>query len=143
MPILPPPSAALRHVPAIIGMAAALAVATPAHAEGEQGYHLGMLPETYRGQLMQRIDSYALVETFLKACGRPPALESRLRRLVRGCVAPSAVNTLAQHYRRALAARAHHRWDCVSASGRQMIARSEDAIRLTVADVTRLCQTPR
>ncbi|QCK84775.1 hypothetical protein E8L99_02750 [Phreatobacter aquaticus] len=133
----------LRPALAVLGVAATLAMATPARAEGQQAYHLGMLPETYRGQLMQRVDSYALVETFLKACGRPPALESRLRRLVRGCIEPATVNMLAQHYRRALAARAHHRWDCVSASGRQMIARSEDAIRLTVADVTRLCQTPR
>jgi hypothetical protein len=138
MPTLRPRFASLSAALILAAIAAA-----PARAEGGQGYHLGMLPETYRSQLMQRVDSYALVETFLKACGRPPALESRLRRLVRGCIAPSTVNTLAQAYRRALAARAHHRWDCVSASGRQMIARSEHAIRLTVADVTRLCRAGR
>jgi hypothetical protein len=106
-------------------------------------YGLALLSPGQQADVMKRVESYAVLETFLRACGRPPALESRLRRLVRGCIEPGTVNTLAQQFRRALAARAHHRWDCVSASGRQMITRSEDAIRATVADVTRLCRGAR
>jgi len=122
------------------------ALAGSARAESRPsggGYGLALLSPAQHSDVMKRVESYAVLETFLKACGRPPALESRLRRLVRGCIEPATVNTLAQHFRRALAARAHHRWDCVSSSGRQMITRSEEAIRMTVADVTRLCRVSR
>ncbi|MGQ3354672.1 MAG: hypothetical protein ACT6XY_15330 [Phreatobacter sp.] len=117
-----------------------------ARAEGRPpggGFGLALLSPGQHADVMKRVESYAVLETFLKACGRPPALEVRLRRLVRGCIEPATVNTLAQHFRRAVAARAHHRWDCVSSSGRQMISRSEEAIRMTVADVTRLCRVAR
>lgn len=130
----------------LFAMLLSSAPVSPARAEGRPsggGFGLALLSPGQHADVMKRVDSYALLETFLKACGRPPALESRFRRLVRGCIEPGTVNTLAQHFRRSLAARAHHRWDCVSASGRQMIARSEEAIRTTVADVTRLCQIAR
>jgi hypothetical protein len=103
-------------------------------------YHLGLLSEPQRAELLRRVDSYAVVEVFLKACGRPPALESRFRRLVAGCIRADSIQTLASLYRRAVASRANLRWDCVSTSGRTMIARSEEAIRLTVADIARLCR---
>lgn len=118
----------------------------PAGAEGRPsggGFGLALLSPGQHADVMKRVESYAVLETFLKACGRPPALESRLRRLVRGCIEPATVNTLAQHFRRALAVRAHYRWDCVSSGGRQMITRSENAIRTTAADVTSLCRIAR
>ena len=130
----------------LVSVVIAGAPAGPARAESRPsggGYGLALLSPAQHADVMKRVESYAVLETFLKACGRPPALESRLRRLVRGCIEPATVNTLAQHFRRALAARAHHRWDCVSSSGRQMITRSEEAIRMTVADVTRLCRVAR
>jgi hypothetical protein len=102
-------------------------------------YHLGLLNDAQRAELLRRVDSYAVVEVFLKACGRPPALERRFRRIVAGCIRADSIETLASLYRRAIASRANLRWDCVSASGRSMIAKSEDAIRLTVADIARLC----
>ncbi|WP_296577665.1 hypothetical protein [Phreatobacter sp.] len=131
---------------ALFAMLLSSAPVSPAQAEGRPsggGFGLALLSPGQHADVMKRVESYAQLETFLKACGRPPALESRFRRLVRGCIEPATVNTLAQHFRRALAVRAHYRWDCVSASGRQMIARSEEAIRTTVADVTRLCQIAR
>lgn len=118
------------------------AVASPALAQSPSAgaYHLELLSASQRADLLRRVDSYAVVEVFLRSCGRPPALESRLRRIVTGCIRQDSVDTLASHFRRALAARAALRWDCRSANGRRMIARSEHAIRLTVTDLTRLCR---
>jgi hypothetical protein len=136
-----------RHVLAVLfSFILSGAPVGPAHAQGRPsggGFGLALLSPGQHADVMRRVESYAVLETFLKACGRPPALESRMRRLVRGCIEPATVNSLARHFRRALAARAHQRWDCVSSSGRQMITRSEEAIRMTVADVTRLCRMAR
>jgi hypothetical protein len=126
----------LAALPAAAQTAEPASVQRPTHG----AYHLGLLSEPQRTELLRRIDSYAVVEVFLKACGRPPALESRFRRLVAGCIRADSVETLAGLYRRAIASRANLRWDCVSPSGRSMIAKSEDAIRLTVADIARLCR---
>ena len=123
-------------------LAAGLALSpVPAVAqEAEAHYHLDMLSAAQRSELFRRIDSYALVEVFLNSCGRRPALERRLRRIVAGCIRQSSVNTIAAHYRRALAARAALRWDCRSSVNRPMIARSEHAIHATVTDIARLCR---
>jgi hypothetical protein len=121
-------------------LAGILAASSPAAAESEGPYHLGMLSEAQRADLFRRIDSYAVVEVFLNACGRRPALESRVRRIVAGCIRAASLNTITAHYRQALASRAALRWDCHSANGRRMIARSEHAIRLTIADLSRYCR---
>jgi hypothetical protein len=120
--------------------AAAQPVAPAAQQMSHGNYHLGLLNDSQRGDLMRRLDSYAVVEVFLSACGRPPALERRIRHIVSGCIRQDSIETLARHYRRAIASRANLNWDCVSTGGRQMIEKSENAIRLTVADLTRLCR---
>ena len=122
----------------------ALACATaPVRAEPNLSYHLGQLTAAQRDDLMQRLERYAAIEVFLKACGRPPALESRFRQLVAGCVRPDALETLAVSYRRAIASRAHLRWDCESEAGRRMIERCETSIRTTTEEVGRLCRQAR
>lgn len=120
----------------------ALVGAAPLRAEN-LAYHLGQLTSSQRDDLMQRLERYAAVEVFLKACGRPPALEARFRRLVAGCVRPDSLDTLAGAYRRALASRAHLRWDCDSDAGRRMIERCEASIRSTAEEVERLCRQAR
>lgn len=115
----------------------------PAAAQATQmhgAYSLDLLSPSQREDLMKRVDSYALVEVFLRACGRPPALESRFRRAAAGCIQPQTITTLTSQYRRAIAARSALRWDCRSANGRRMIARSEHAIRMTFTDLNRLCR---
>lgn len=125
----------------------ALFGAAPLRAENlayqNLAYHLGQLTAAQRDDLMQHLDRYAAVEVFLKACGRPPALEARFRRLVAGCVRPDSLDTLAGAYRRALASRAHLRWDCHSEAGRRMIERCEASIRTTAEEVGRLCRQAR
>ncbi|MGU9978582.1 hypothetical protein ACJ4V0_00940 [Phreatobacter sp. HK31-P] len=115
----------------------------PAAAQATQmhgAFSLNLLSPAQRADVMKRVDSYALVEVFLRACGRPPALESRFRRAAAGCIQPQTITTLTGQYRRALSARGGLRWDCRSANGRRMIARSEHAIRLTFTDLNRLCR---
>ncbi|MBL8571424.1 MAG: hypothetical protein JNK84_20300 [Phreatobacter sp.] len=126
----------------VLAAAPAAAQSIPPAAQGvaHGDYHLGLLNDSQRADLMRRLDSYAVVEVFLRACGRPPALERRIRHIVSGCIRPDSIETLAGHYRRAVASRENLRWDCVSTGGRQMIEKSETAIRLTVADLTRLCR---
>lgn len=125
-----------------VATAPAVAQSLPPAAQGitHGNYHLGLLNDSQRADLIRRLDSYAVVEVFLRACGRPPALEHRVRHIVSGCIRQDSIETLAGHYRRAIASRASLRWDCVSIGGRQMIEKSENAIRLTVADLTRLCR---
>lgn len=116
-----------------------LAPAGPAVAQAG-GYSLSMLTEPQREEVMRRVDAYARIETFLKACGRPPGLESRFRRAAAGCVASQSMNVLAAEFRRSLARRSGFRWDCHSAAGRQMIARSEAAIAKSFADLAEACR---
>jgi hypothetical protein len=120
--------------------AAAQTIPPAAQGVSHGNYHLGLLNDSQRAELMRRLDSYAVVEVFLRACGRPPALERRVRHIISGCIRQDSIETLAGHYRRAIASRESLRWDCVSTGGRQMIEKSENAIRLTVADLTRLCR---
>lgn len=120
------------------GPATAQAVAPATVPEGQ--YRLEMLSSDQRRQLLEHVERYAIVEAFLKACGRRPALENRFRRLVQGCIHAQSVNTIAGHFRRAVSSRARLRWDCTSADGRRMIARTEQAIQATAADVSRLCR---
>lgn len=124
---------ALASVPAT-----AQTVASAPPAEGH--YRLEMLSSDQRRLLLEHVERYAIVEAFLKACGRRPALENRFRRIVQGCIHSQSVNTIAGHFRRAVSTRARLRWDCSSADGRRMIARTEQAIQATVADVSRLCR---
>ncbi len=138
----------LRSVPAAAVIAFGLAAASgPATAQSvasvpstEGHYRLEMLSSDQRQQLLQHVERYAVVEAFLKACGRRPALETRFRRLVQGCIHAQSVNTIAGHFRRAVSSRARLRWDCTSPDGRRMIARTEQAIQATAADVSRLCR---
>jgi hypothetical protein len=139
----------MRPLRSFLIVAALAASALPAAAQtasmqvppgGRGSYHLGLLNDSQRTELMSRIDRYAVVEVFLRACGRPPALERQVRRAITGCIRQDSIETLAGHYRRAISSRANLRWDCVSASGRQMIEKSETAIRLTVAEITQLCR---
>jgi hypothetical protein len=131
-------------VAAVLALAGWLtAAATPARAQATQmhgAFSLDLLSPAQREDVMKRVDSYALVEVFLRACGRPPALENRFRRAAAGCIQPQTIATLTSQYRRAISARAGLRWDCRSANGRRMIARSEHAIRLTFTDLGRLCR---
>lgn len=125
------------------GVLVAIAAASPAAAQSAPSggaYSLDLLTPAQRADLSKRVDSYAVVEVFLRACGRPPALETRFRRVASGCIRADTVRILTAEYRRAIAARAGLRWDCRSPAGRRMIARSEQAIRLTFADLGRLCR---
>jgi len=124
----------------LAGLVAFALVATTPAASQSAGYSLDMLTEHQRGEVMRRVDSYALLETFLKACGRPPRLEARFRRTAAGCVAPQSMGVLAAEFRRSLARRAGFRWDCHSADGRRMIARSEEAISRSFADLAQVCR---
>lgn len=130
----------LLPIACLAGLLALAPVATTPAAAQSGGYSLDMLTEHQRGEVMRRVDSYALLETFLKACGRPPRLEARFRRTAAGCVAPQSMNVLAAEFRRSLARRAGFRWDCVSAGGRRMIARSEEAIAKSFADLAQVCR---
>ena len=128
---------------ALAGWLTVVPAVRPAQAQATQmhgAYSLDLLSPSQREDVMKRVDSYALVEVFLRACGRPPELESRFRGAAAGCIQPQTIATLTGQYRRALAARAALRWDCRSANGRRMIARSEHAIRLTFTDLNRLCR---
>lgn len=133
-------------LPVAAALAGCLTVALPSRPAAAQAtqmhgtYSLDLLSPAQRDDVMKRVDSYALVEVFLRACGRPPALESRFRRAAAGCIQPQTIATLTSQYRRAMSARAGLRWDCRSANGRRMIARSEHAIRLTFTDLGRLCR---
>ncbi|QCI64418.1 hypothetical protein [Phreatobacter stygius] len=120
-----------------IGLAGA-----PARAQSQGTYRLDMLTAGQKDQLFQRVDRYALVESFLTACGRPPALELRVRRIVRGCVAPNSLEVVAAHFRRSLAARSAARWNCETDEARRMIARSEQTLRLAFDDLARACSRP-
>lgn len=145
--MLPPPRAR-RAAPVVATLLILIGLATaPAGAQTivavspEEGhYRLEMLSADQRRQLLEHVERYAIVEAFLKACGRRPALESRFRQIVRGCIHSQSVNTIASHFRRAVSSRAGLRWDCTSPDGRRMIARTEQAIQATVADVSRLCR---
>lgn len=131
----------MRPLPLLI-LLTALA-SSPAAAQSPPGgaaYSLDLLSPAQRADLSKRVESYAVVEVFLRACGRPPALEARFRRVASGCIRADTIRTLTGEYRRAISARAGLRWDCRSAAGRRMIARSEHAIRLTFADLGRLCR---
>lgn len=146
--MMPPTPRALRSALAAATVLILIGLATPpagaqtvaAVSPDEGHYRLEMLSSDQRKQLLDHVERYAIVEAFLKACGRRPALESRFRQIVRGCIHSQSVNTIASHFRRAVSSRARLRWDCTSADGRRMIARTEQAIQATVADVSRLCR---
>ncbi|MDP3546449.1 MAG: hypothetical protein Q8S29_09745, partial [Phreatobacter sp.] len=108
---------------ALAGLLMAATAPHPAAAQATQmhgAFSLDLLSPAQRTDVMKRVDSYALVEVFLRACGRPPALESRFRRAAAGCIQPQTIPTLTGQYRRALSARGGLRWDCRSANGRRM-----------------------
>ncbi|MCZ8313268.1 hypothetical protein [Phreatobacter sp.] len=130
----------LLPIASLAGLIALALVTTKPAAAQSSGYSFDMLTDHQRGEVMRRVDSYALLETFLKACGRPPRLEARFRRTAAGCVTPQSMSILAAEFRRSLARRAGFRWDCHSAGGRRMIARSEEAIARSFADLSQVCR---
>ena len=114
----------------------------PVRAGDHAPYRLDMLTAEQKALLLQRIDRYALVESFLAACGRPPELERRVRAIVRGCVERRAIELVANHFRRSLAARATARWNCESEETRRRIRLSEETLKQALADLKRACQPP-
>lgn len=118
------------------------AAACPVRAGDHEPYRMDMLSAEQKALLLQRIDRYALVESFLTACGRPPELERRVRAIVQGCVERRAVEIVAGHFRRSLAARAGARWNCESADTRRRITLSEEALKQALAELKRACRAP-
>lgn len=127
---------------AALSLAAASLAASPVRAQSHETYRLDMLTPGQKELLFQRVDSYAHVESFLKFCGRPPALERRVRRTVQGCVAPATLEVIAAHFHRSLAARAATRWNCETDEARRMVVRSEQALEAAFADLKRACSRP-
>ncbi len=127
---------------AALSLAPASLAAPPVQAQSHESYRLDMLTPGQKELLFQRVDSYAHVESFLKFCGHPPALERRVRRTVQGCVAPASLEVIAAHFRRSLAARAATRWNCDTDEARRMITRSEQALETAFIDLKRACERP-
>ena len=138
----------LRRLPVAPLAALLLALTLPltalpaARAGDHEPYRLDMLTAEQKALLLQRIDRYALVESFLAACGRPPELERRVRAIVRGCVDRRAIELAASHFRRSLAARATARWNCENEDTRRRIRLSEEALKQALADLKRACRAP-
>jgi len=55
---------------------------------------------SYLSELWRLAENYAMAEVFLRQCGSPPHIESRMRVAARDCVEAGALNRVAAYFRR-------------------------------------------
>jgi len=54
-------------------------------------------------ELWRMAENYAMAEVFLRQCGAPPHIESRMRLAARDCIEARALNRVAAYFRRKVA----------------------------------------
>lgn len=92
-------------------------------------------------QLWRLAESYAIAEVFLKQCGAPPHIESRMRVAARDCIEARALNRVAAFFRRKVAElTGRHAFVCDTALSKTLLKTTRAKIDSAVGEVRSMCR---
>jgi len=92
-------------------------------------------------ELWRLTENYAMAEVFLKQCGSPPHIESRMRVAARDCVEASALNRVAAFFRKKVTElTGRQAFVCDTEQAKALVKSTRAKIDAAVAEVRSMCR---
>jgi hypothetical protein len=92
-------------------------------------------------ELWRLTENYAMAEVFLRQCGSPPHIESRMRLAARDCVEAGALNRVAAHFRRKVAElTGRQAFVCDTEQAKALVKTTRAKVDAAVAEVRSMCR---
>jgi hypothetical protein len=92
-------------------------------------------------ELWRLTENYAMAEVFLKQCGSPPHIESRMRVAARDCVEASALNRVAAFFRRKVTELTGRQgFVCDTEQAKALVKSTRAKLDAAVAEVRSMCR---
>ena len=92
-------------------------------------------------ELWRLTENYAMAEVFLKQCGSPPHIESRMRVAARDCVEASALNRVAAFFRKKVTElTGRQAYVCDSEQAKALVKSTRAKVEAAVAEVRSMCR---
>jgi hypothetical protein len=92
-------------------------------------------------ELWRLTENYAMAEVFLRQCGSPPHIESRMRVAARDCVEASALNRVAAFFRKKVTElTGRQTFACDTEQAKALVKSTRAKIDAAVAEVRSMCQ---
>jgi hypothetical protein len=92
-------------------------------------------------ELWRLTENYAMAEVFLRQCGSPPHIESRMRVAARDCVEASALNRVAAYFRRKVAElTGRQAFVCDTEQAKALVKTTRAKVDTAVAEVRSMCR---
>ena len=99
------------------------------------------LSATQLKELWRLTENYAMAEVFLRQCGSPPHIESRMRVAARDCVEASALNRVAAYFRRKVAElTGRQAFVCDTEQAKALVKTTRAKVDAAVAEVHSMCR---
>src|SRR5215470_12903456 len=99
------------------------------------------LSTTQLKELWRLTENYAMAEVFLRQCGSPPHIESRMRVAARDCVEASALNRVAAYFRRKVAElTGRQAFVCDTEQAKALVKTTRAKVDAAVAEVHSMCR---
>ena len=91
-------------------------------------------------ELWRLTENYAMAEVFLKQCGTPPHIESRMRVAARDCVEAGALNRVAAFFRKKVTElTGRQAFVCDTEQAKALVKSTRAKIDAAVAEVRSMC----
>jgi len=92
-------------------------------------------------ELWRLTENYAMAEVFLRQCGSPPHIESRMRVAARDCVEASALNRVAAYFRRKVTElTGRQAFVCDTEQAKALVKTTRAKVDAAVAEVYSMCR---
>lgn len=106
-------------------------------------FDLSDLSDQQREVLFNGVDGYAVVEAFLNYCQRPPELESKVRKIAKGCISEKSLSSVAERYAHQITIETGnppYKYNCADPGVRYMANKFEKKIELFLANLKYACR---
>lgn len=92
-------------------------------------------------ELWRLTENYAMAEVFLRQCGSPPHIESRMRVAARDCVEAGALNRVAAFFRRKVTElTGRQAYVCDTEQAKALVKSTRAKVDAAVAEVRSMCR---